>query len=141
MTPFELTKLTVPEVAVCVPAAMAPIARASGLIEAVMFEPSNPNDTPLELENVTAETLPLVVPALTLMLPWELATVTLAVTFDPSNPNETLLLFENVTAKILLEVVPADRLNANEAVTTLEFDIPNETLFEFEKTTVPPVAV
>jgi hypothetical protein len=50
-------------VAVCVPAAMAPMASASALKLAVMVAPFIPNDTLFEFENVMAETLLLVVPA------------------------------------------------------------------------------
>ena len=65
--PFEFEKTTVPEVAVCVPAAMPPMARASAFTEAVMTEPFKPNETLLLFENVRAERLLLVVPAETLM--------------------------------------------------------------------------
>ena len=60
---FEFENTTVPLVAVCVPAAMAPMARASGLIDAVMTDPFRPNETPLRFEKVTADRLFDVVPA------------------------------------------------------------------------------
>jgi len=46
-----------------------------------------------------------------------------------------------VKAERLFEVVPADRLRAKLAVIRDEPERPKETLFEFEKTTVPEVAV
>jgi hypothetical protein len=63
-------------------------------------------------------------------------------------PKLTPFEFENVNADARFDVVPALRLmlacveaTVTDAVTTELFDIPNVTLLEFEKTTVPLVAV
>jgi hypothetical protein len=64
---------------------------------------------------------------------------TLAVMVDALIPKLTPLELENVIAERSFFVVPAETLIAWLAVTTLEFDIPNVTPFEFENTTVPVV--
>ena len=114
--------------------------------EAVSVEPFRPKLTLLPFENVIAERLLDVVPADTLMFVSDVATD--AVIVEAFRPNEIPFEFENVNAEARFEVVPADRLmlacvdaTVTEAVTTEEFAIPNVTLFEFEKTTVPLVAV
>ena len=57
-------------------------------------------------------------------------------------PKETPCESLNVRPDMTLDVPPvADRFSPYEAVTTELFDIPKETLFEFENTTVPDVAV
>ena len=144
--PFEFEKTTVPLVAVWVPAAAAIPPPAPGLTDAVITDPFRPNETPLPFENVMADRFCEVVPALTLMFVRLVAIE--AVRVDAFRPKETPFEFENVNAEARLLVVPAERLmlawveaTVTEAVTTDEFDIPNETLFEFEKTTVPLVAV
>src|SRR4051812_18457084 len=53
-------------------------------------------------------------PALTVMLPWVLATVADAVMTDPLSPKETLFEFENVSWLSVLLAVPA--LNRRNAV-------------------------
>src|SRR5271165_7595338 len=87
---------------------MAPIASASALTEAVTFEPSKPNETLLAFENVMADTLLDVVPALTLMFVRLVAM--LAVIVDALRPKLTPFEFENVKALARLLVVPAERL-------------------------------
>jgi hypothetical protein len=141
VTLFEFEKTTVPLVAVCVPAAAARL-----LALAVMVEALSPNETLFELENVMAERLFDVVPADTLMFVSEVATE--AVMVEAFKPNEMPFEFENVNAEARFDVVPALRLieacveaTVTDAVTTELFDMPNVTLFEFEKTTVPLVAV
>src|SRR5260221_3688118 len=108
---------------------------------AVRVEPFSPKETPFEFAKVIAETLLLVVPALTLI-------ATDAVNVETSRPNETPFEFANVKAEARFDVVPALRLTlpcivANDAVTTLELLIPNDTPFESEKMIVPvePICV
>jgi hypothetical protein len=93
-----------------------------------------------------AERLFDVVPALTLMFVSEVAID--AVIVEAFKPKLTPFELENVNAEARFDVVPALRLieacveaTVTDAVTTELFDIPNVTLFEFEKTTVPLVAV
>lgn len=114
--------------------------------DAVMFEPSKPNEMLFAFESVTAETFALFVPPETLMLPWTVPTDTLAVIVDPLSPKLTLFELLKTAALRFCDVVPALKLtavndDATLAVTTEELLIPNETPFEFEKTTVPLVAV
>ena len=147
VTLFELEKTTVPLVAVCVPAAIAPGAvDCSALAEAVMVEPLRPKETLFEFENVMAERLFDVVPALTLMFVRLVATE--AVIVEALSPKLTPFELEKVKALARLLVVPAERLiepcvlaTVTLAVTTDELLIPKVTLLEFEKTTVPEVAV
>jgi len=141
VTLFELEKTTVPLVAVCVPAAAARL-----FADAVIVEPFNPNETSLLFEKVIAERFAELVPALTLIFVSDVATD--AVMVDALRPNEMPFELLNVNAEARLLVVPALRLilacvdaTVTEAVTTELLLIPNVTLFEFEKTTVPLVAV
>ena len=95
---------------------------------------------------MTAETLLLVVPPLTLMAVSEVAIE--AVMVEALRPKETLFEFEKVKAEARLLVVPAERLiepcvlaTVTLAVTTDELLIPKVTLLLFDSTTVPPDAV
>jgi hypothetical protein len=141
VTLFEFEKTTVPEVAVCVPAASAPGAvDCANDALAVTVLAFNPNDTLLEFENVKADARLLVVPALTLKLPWVLATVTEAVIVDAFRPKLTLFAFEKVKALARFDVVPAETLNdpcelatVAEAVTVLPLR-PKLTLLLFDST-------
>ena len=74
----------------------------------MIVEPDNPNETLFEFENVTADKLLLVPPALILMFVSEEATD--AVMLVPSKPNDTLLPFENVTAETFELDAPAEML-------------------------------
>src|SRR5277367_5196398 len=76
--------------------------------EAVIVDAFSPNEIPFEFENVTADKLLLVVPALTLMFVRLVATE--AVIVDAFRPNEIPFEFENVMADKLLLVVPALKL-------------------------------
>ena len=64
------------------------------MTDAVTTEPLRPKLTPFELENVSAETLLLVVPAEMLMLACVEATVAVAVMTPALRPKETLLELE-----------------------------------------------
>lgn len=70
--PFESAHRTVPDVAVCVPAAgtttfcVWTVCGAWEPTDAVTVEPSSPNETPFRSEKAKAERLPEVVPAETL---------------------------------------------------------------------------
>ena len=86
---------------------MVPCVRAT-VTEAVMTEPFRPNETLLLFENVRAERLLLVVPALTLMFVSDVAID--AVMVEAFRPNEIPFEFENVKAEARFEVVPAERL-------------------------------
>jgi hypothetical protein len=144
-TLFELENVNAEASLDVVPAEILMLA-ALRLIDAVMTEPFKPNETLFEFENVIADKLFDVVPAETLMFVSEVAIE--AVMVEALRPNETLFELENVNAEARFDVVPALRLieacveaTVTDAVTTELFDIPNVTLFEFEKTTVPLVAV
>jgi hypothetical protein len=74
-----------------------------------------------------------------------------AVTVCPSTPNEIPFELLNTTSPVVIRVVPADRdwragcivcAGKLALAVTLELpDIPNVTLFEFEKTTVPELTL
>ena len=102
VTLFELEKTTVPLVAVCEPAAIAPGAvDCSALAEAVMIEALRPKETLFELEKVHAETLLLVVPA-------EMLTSADAVTrLEPDIPKVMLFELEKTTVPEVAVCVPA----------------------------------
>ena len=147
VTLFEFEKTTVPEVPVCVPAAIAPGAVDwEKLALAVSVPALSPNDTLFELLSVNAEDKFDVVPALRLNEPCVLATVADAVTVDPFNPKLTLFEFDSTNAVRLLLVVPAETFTlfaaaATDAVICEDPDIPNVTPFEFAKTKEPLVPV
>ena len=109
VTLLEFEKTTVPLVAVCVPAWIAPgEVDCEYDADAVSVEPFKPKLTLFELLNVNADARLLVVPALRLKLPWVEATVTDAVTTDELLiPNVTLLLFEKTTVPEVAVCVPA----------------------------------
>jgi hypothetical protein len=101
VTLFELLKTTVPEVAVCVPAAMAAIpAAAPGFTVAVIVDPLRPNETPLLFENTTADKLFDVVPADTLMFV-RLVAMLAVMTDEFDMPNVTPLLLLNSTVPLV----------------------------------------
>jgi hypothetical protein len=125
---FEFTKFTVPLVAVCVPAPMAPIARMSALkLAVIMLELLIPNVMPFEFAKESVPPVKDWVPATMTSFG-----VTDAVTTEPFRPNEIPLLFEKVTALRLFEVVPAEILKLYDAVICEDPLIPNVMLFEFE---------
>ena len=101
-----------------------------------------PNVTLFEFEKTTVPLVAVCVPAAAARLFAD------AVIVEAFKPNETLFEFEKVKALARFDVVPAERLmlawvlaTVTLAVTTDELLIPNVTLFELEKTTVPLVAV
>src|SRR5208337_918868 len=101
-----------------------------------------PNVTLFEFEKTTVPLVAVCVPAAAARL------LALAVIVEALRPKLTPFEFENVNADARLLVVPAETLmlawvdaTVTLAVMTELFDIPNVTLFEFENTTVPLVAV
>jgi hypothetical protein len=111
---------------------------AKPLALAVTTPAFNPNDIPLELLNVIALRLLLVVPALTFMFVRLVATE--AVIVEAFSPKETPFELLNVTALRLLLVVPALKLTLVRLVETLAVIVlplsPKLTPLEFEKTMV-----
>jgi hypothetical protein len=102
--PLLFEKMTVPPVAVCVPAAMAPRSAA----DAVTTLPLSPKLTLFAFENVSALRLFEVVPAETFTAVSDVAT--LAVIVEAFKPNEIPFELLNVKADARLLVVPALRL-------------------------------
>ena len=74
----------------------------------MIVEAFRPKEMLLEFEKVKAEARLLVVPALTLMLPWLLATVIVAVSVLPFRPKLMLFELEKTTVPEEASVVPAE---------------------------------
>lgn len=141
--PFELLKMTVPLVAVCVPAALLTAGCtvcAGKLADAVICElPLIPKVTLLLFENTNVPVETDCVPADS---PNGVSAGTLAVMTDEFDmPNEIPFELLHTTVPEVAVCVPAAAFTAGwtvcagklaDAVTIELFDIPNDTLFEFE---------